>query len=140
LIDAGGVFVKHYLIVEDEELSRSILHDYLSDFASCDTAENGSQGFEFFKKAIVDGKPYDLVCTDLVMPLMDGYDLIRNIREYENGHAVQSHVRTNIFVISMSNSSVDMSHAILECDSDDYIVKPFHRDQLKSQLEKYNLI
>ena len=130
--------MKRYLVVEDEELSRSILNDYLSEFASCDTAENGSQGFERFKKAIVDGNPYDLVCTDHIMPLMDGYDLIKKIREFEDTE--HRNVRTNIFVISMSNSSVDMSHAILECDCDDYIVKPFHRDQLKSQLDKYNLI
>jgi two-component system chemotaxis response regulator CheY len=120
-------------------LSRTILHTFFSEFAACDAAENGYDALVLFKKAIMDGNPYDLVCTDLVMPVLDGYDLIKKIRETEESFPIKDYIRTKIFVVSVSDSSVDMSHALLECDCDDYIVKPFHREQLKCILEKYSL-
>jgi two-component system chemotaxis response regulator CheY len=132
--------MKRFLIAEDEILSRKILESFFSDFAECDCAEDGLQAFEMFTKAILDGKPYDLVCTDIIMPKIDGYDLIRKIRACEQSLPIQDCIRTRIFVISVNDSSTDMSHAILDCDCDDYIVKPFHRDQLRSKLVKYELI
>jgi two-component system chemotaxis response regulator CheY len=132
--------IKRFLIAEDEALSRKILEDFFSEFASCDSAEDGLQAFEMFTKAILDGNPYDLVCTDLIMPKIDGYDLIRKIRACEQSLPIQDCVRTKIFVISVSDSSIDMSHALLDCDCDDYIVKPFHRNQLRNILEKYELV
>ena len=132
--------MKRFLIVEDEALSRSILNSFFSEFAACDTAENGFEALALFKNAILDGNPYDLICTDLVMPVLDGYELITKVRESEEALPIKDYMRTKIFVISVSDSNVDMAHALLECDCDDYIVKPFHRDQLKSLLEKYSLL
>lgn len=132
--------MKKFLIVEDEVLSRTILHSFFSDFASCDAVENGMEALDLFKKAIISGKPYDLICTDLIMPVLDGYELITKVREAENALPIKDCIRTKIFVISISDSSVDMSHALLECDCDDYIVKPFQREQLRHLLEKYGLL
>jgi two-component system chemotaxis response regulator CheY len=132
--------MRRFLIAEDEMLSRKILENFFSEFAECDSAEDGLQAFEMFTKAILEGKPYDLVCTDIIMPKLDGHDLIRKIRACEQSLPIQDCIRTKIFVISVSDSSTDMSHALLDCDCDDYVVKPFHRDQLRSLLEKYELI
>ncbi len=132
--------MKRYLIVEDEAGSRWILLNYFSKFASCDTAENGSEGIKLFEKAICDGNPYHLVCTDINMPVLDGYGLIQKIRECEGRNNGEDFPRTIIFVISARDSSADMAHALLDCDCDDYIVKPLHRDQLKALLKKYNFI
>lgn len=132
--------MKRYLVVEDELISRTILHTFFSEFASCDAAENGAEALELFNKAIIDGAPYDLICTDLIMPVLDGYELITRVRATEDSLPIMGYIRTKIFVISISDSSVDMAHALLECDCDDYIVKPFQRDQLKFLLEKYCLL
>ncbi len=132
--------MKRFLIVEDEALSRTILNTFFSEFASCDTAENGYEALALFKKAILDGNPYDLICTDLTMPVLDGYELIKKIRESEEGLPIKNYMRTKIFAISVSDSTADMTHALLECDCDDYIVKPFQREQLKYILEKYSLL
>lgn len=131
---------KRFLIAEDDILSRKILEDFFSEFADCDCAEDGLQAFEMFTKAILDSKPYDLICTDIIMPRIDGYDLIRKVRACEQSLPIQGCIRTRIFVISVNDSSNDISHAILDCDCDDYIVKPFHRNQLKNTLEKYKLL
>ncbi len=131
---------KRFLIVEDDALSRRILEDFFTEFADCDSAEDGVAGFTMFEKAILDGRPYDLVCTDIIMPRMDGHDLIRKIRACEQSLPIQDVMRTVVFAISVSNTARDMEQALLDCDCDDYIVKPFRRETLKNILEKYNLI
>lgn len=132
--------MKRFLIAEDDALSRKILEDFFVEFAQCDTAEDGHEAFNLFEKAILDGKPYDLVCTDIIMPKVDGLDLIRKIRACEQSLPIVDYLTTKIFVISVSDSPKDMANAILECGCDDYVVKPFRRDQLRSLLEKFQLI
>ena len=132
--------MKKFLIVEDDILSRKVLEDFMSAFAECDTAPNGKIGYELFEKAIVDGHPYDLVCSDIVMPEMDGHELVRRIREREESLPISGYVRTKIFMISASGSPKDMTHAILDNTCDDYIVKPFQRETLRAMFQKYNLI
>jgi two-component system chemotaxis response regulator CheY len=132
--------MNRFLIVDDDALSRTILRSFFSELSLCDAAEDGMEAFELFKNAIIEGNPYNLICTDLSMPVLDGYELIKKIRESEESLPIIDVIRTKIFVISASDSSEDMAHALLECDCDDYIVKPFHRGQLISMLEKYSLL
>lgn len=132
--------MKKYLIVEDDKLSCKILEDFMSEFAECDTAANGSAGFELFETAIAAGHPYDLICSDVEMPEMNGHEMIRLIRAREESLPIAGCIRTIIFMISASGSPKDMSLAILDNGCDDYIVKPFQRTTLKSMLHKYNLL
>lgn len=132
--------MKRFLIVEDDELSRKVLEDCLSSFAECDTACNGRLGYELFEKAIIAGRPYDLICSDIIMPELDGHELVRLIRSREASLPVVDYIRTKIFMISSSDSPKDMTHAILDNSCDDYIVKPFQRETLKVMLQKYDLI
>ncbi len=132
--------MKRFLIVDDDELSCKILADVFSEFADCDTAANGRAGYELFVKAIIDGRPYDLICSDIIMPEMNGHEMVFQIRAREESLPITGYIRTRIFMISASGSPDDMTQAILDNDCDDYIVKPFHRDKLKSLLHKYELL
>lgn len=132
--------MKRFLIVEDELLSLAILNDFFSEFAQCDTATNGKIAYELFEKAIIEGKPYNLICSDVVMPEMDGHELVHKVREAEKSLPIFDGLRTKVFMISASNTPQDMTHAILDNDCDDYIVKPFMRDNIKTMLKKYGLI
>jgi two-component system chemotaxis response regulator CheY len=132
--------VKRFLIVDDDELSCKILADFMSEFAVCDTAANGNIGYELFEKAIAGGRPYDLICSDVVMPELDGHEMVCQIRAREESLPIIGYIRTKIFMISSSGSAKDMTQAILDNDCDDYIVKPFHRETLKAVLQKYDLI
>lgn len=132
--------VKKFLIVEDDKLSAKILEEFLSEYAVCHSAENGLIGYELFEQAIIDGRPFDLICSDVVMPEMDGHEMVRLIRAREESLPIAGCIRTIIFMISSSDSTKDISQAILDDGCDDYIVKPFRRETLKAMLQKYNLI
>lgn len=129
-----------FLIVDDDLLSLKILADFFKEFAECDTAADGVEAYEHFEKSVIEGKPYTLICTDLIMPNMDGRDFIRKIRARETTLPIADFLRTPIFVISASDSVDDMRTTLLDCDADDYVVKPFRREQVKNLLSKYKLV
>ena len=131
---------KRYLVIEDDALGRKILENFFSEFARCDTAEDGTTGYGLFEQAILEDNPYDLICTDITMPGLNGHELIKKIRSREQSLPIHGYMRTTIFVISASNCARDMENALLDSDCDDYIVKPFRQEMLKALLEKYNLL
>jgi two-component system chemotaxis response regulator CheY len=132
--------MKHFLIVDDDEMGRLMLQDFLSEFAPCDCAENGREGLAFFETALTEGNPYDLLCVDLVMPEMNGLALIRKVREIEKTHPFFKNMRTKIFVISASDSPWDKADLLLDNLCEDYIAKPFNRSLLMASLQSNDLI
>jgi two-component system chemotaxis response regulator CheY len=78
-----------------------MLHDMMRPVAECHIAVNGEEALGAFKKALDDGRPYDLVCMDLVMPEMDGQQALREMRGYEDDLGLESERRCKIIVISM---------------------------------------
>ena len=85
----------HILIVEDDFVSRKFMTKFLSKYGSCQTAEDGEQAVEKYKSAVLDNKPFVLICMDIVMPKMDGYETVAAIRafEREQGFAPKQEVK-----------------------------------------------
>ena len=64
------------LLVDDEELMRDAICEILSDMEHvCDPCSSGTEALE----KLASGKSYDLVITDVVMPDVDGRELVRRI-------------------------------------------------------------
>lgn len=124
------------LIVDDDEIGRLMLATFLEELGSCDQAENGQQALELVDKATVDNAPYDLICLDIVMPVMDGTTTLKEIRERD----VQQGTRTKVFMISACSSPQDIEDAFFEGDCDDYVVKPFQREAVTQMLQRHKLI
>jgi two-component system chemotaxis response regulator CheY len=132
--------MKRFLVVEDEDMSRLMLQDFLAEFSSCDVAVNGKEGLQMFENALNEGKPYDLMCVDLIMPEMNGLALVRKVREIEKTHPLFSDFRTRVFIITSSDSTWDKADFLLENLCDDYIVKPFSRGALSGSLHSHGMV
>lgn len=73
----------HALLVEDNELNREIALYMLQEMKfRTDTAENGARAVEKVKASLED--PYDIIFMDVQMPVMNGYEATRAIRNLEN--------------------------------------------------------
>ena len=72
------------LVVEDDATSRLVMQEYLSAFGDCDAVPHGKDALEAFAKAHDQGAPYELVCLDIMMPDMNGHDVLVKLREYES--------------------------------------------------------
>jgi PAS domain S-box-containing protein len=69
------------LIVDDNATNRKILSHQLSSWdANHDEADSGTRALDLLRSAAAQGAPYDLAILDLMMPIMDGFELARAIK------------------------------------------------------------
>ncbi len=112
------------LIVEDVELNREYEKEMLDNFFSitCDTAENGAIAVEKAKN-----KNYDAILMDMRMPVMDGLEATRKIREFDK----------KIPIICMSANVYKEDKLAAELSGmNDFIEKPLERADIESKLLK----
>lgn len=109
------------LIVEDETCLREQLHSQLSSRGfSVDTAADGEEGL-FIARAY----PLDLAVIDLGLPKLSGIELIRRLREEDIAYP--------ILILTARGEWQDKVEG-LEAGADDYLVKPFHTEELLARL------
>lgn len=110
------------LIVEDEiELSESLRELLMEDYERIDIAVDGS---EAIKK--VESHKYDLIISDILMPVMSGLELLRNLR--------LKGVQTPL-VFMTGNGTKDLVQSAIKLGAVDFIDKPITIDALKEVVE-----
>jgi len=67
------------LIAEDDFTGRLLLQEILKRYGALHIAVNGKEAVEAVRTAMDAGEPYDLVCLDIMMPEMDGYQALAEI-------------------------------------------------------------
>ena len=126
------------LVVEDDVTSRAILRRLLEKHGTCDCAEDGLAGVAAVEKALADGKSYDLVCLDIMMPNLDGQQALGQIRQLEDGAGVVGDERAKVFMVSAAFDERNVMEHIEDWDA--YIVKPIDQRQIMGELERFNLV
>ena len=127
------------LIVEDVHFLALILQRIIEPYSKADFAENGAVAIDKYTKAFTKGKAYDLICLDLLLPEMDGFEVLRNLRQFEDDFNITPDKRTKVLVISTFNDHKTVAKArAAGCDS--YIAKPFRKDRVLQTIEKLGLI
>jgi DNA-binding response OmpR family regulator len=109
------------LIVEDEEKVASFLTKGLEEEGyAVDVAYDGHAGLEYLK-----GFTYDIILLDLMIPGVDGLEVLRRIR--------QDGVNTPVLITTAKNSKEDVIRG-LDTGSDDYLTKPFSFEELLARM------
>nr|WP_152391673.1 response regulator transcription factor [Paenibacillus guangzhouensis] len=109
------------LVIEDDEYIRDLLSLYLDKHQfDYDMAETGNEGVELFL-----ANPPDIVLLDIMLPEMDGFEVCREIRRYNN---------VPILMITGKGESYDKLKGF-ELGADDYIVKPFDPKELIARIK-----
>jgi len=111
------------LIVEDNMELRAFLYDILIETYKVIEATNGQEGLEFATQYIP-----DLIISDIMMPVMDGLDMVKAIKENRN----ICHIP---IVLLSAKSSLDDRINGLGQGVDDYITKPFSTTHLKTRIK-----
>jgi len=108
------------LVVDDEEIMRDLLKDYLemSDY-EVDSAENGQVALDMIA-AQYKHTPYSLVITDINMPVMGGIDLQKNIKN----------LYPELPVVFMTGYGVETVRKELEGHAHGFLGKPFELPEL----------
>jgi len=127
------------LIVEDDFTSRTLLQELLNSYGEVHIAVNGKEAVEAARAAVYSGRPYDLVCLDIMMPEMDGYQALKQIRAIEEERGVLSSQGAKIFM----TTALDQVKNVIEafrglCDA--YLFKPIDKAKLIEQLKEAGLV
>lgn len=109
------------LIVEDEPSLREQINAQLTaEKYACDTAADGREGLYLGEEY-----DYDLAIIDLGLPLLDGGQLIRQLRTKQRNFP--------ILILTARGSWQDKVEG-LEAGADDYLTKPFHPEELRARI------
>jgi len=127
------------LVVDDDELGRELIAQYMDGIADCEMAENGLKAVDKFRSAFEGGNPYDLIILDLVMPEMDGHTAAKEIRTIEKEWGVSITDGVNIIVLSSLNTPSDVIQAYVSARSAAHLVKPVQPDKLLVILGKLGI-
>ena len=105
------------LIVEDDrELQQLFTHVLLKNGYTVKCVSNGQEGLD-----ALDNSYYDLIISDVMMPVMDGYEMVRQLRESGNS--------TPVLMITAKDTFDDMRQGFLS-GTDDYMVKPVNVNEM----------
>lgn len=109
------------LVVEDDANTRLLTTARLKPYYTVLAAENGQEAIDIFYE-----KPVDLIVTDVMMPVMDGYELVKTLRDYKQ------HVP--VIFLTAKDTFEDKREGFAS-GIDDYMTKPFRYEELLWRIE-----
>ncbi|MBF0624331.1 MAG: response regulator [Magnetococcales bacterium] len=128
------------LIVDDLFENRKLLRAILQPFGQCDMVANGREALDFFEMGLLDGDPFDLVLLDIMMPGMDGQEVLKRMRALEREHWVHGRRDSVIIMVTALGSPRQVTDAFFKGCCTDYVTKPVTRTVLLDKLREYGLI
>ena len=109
------------LIVEDEKILSNTIKQYLSKKWSIEQAFDGYDGYMLARESI-----YDAIILDLMMPEMNGYDVLKKLRE--------NAIKTPVLILT-AKDTIDDKLKGFNYGADDYLTKPFELEELSARIE-----
>lgn len=115
------------LLAEDNRINQKVATLTLRQLGfECDIAENGLQALNMYK-----GKQYDLILMDMQMPVMDGLQSTKMIREYERVELIKH----PCFIVAVTaNALVEYKQLCFQSGMNNFLTKPFTDHELRNIL------
>ena len=127
------------LLVEDDFMVRQVIRDILEPYGSLDIAVNGEEAVQAFRVAWRRQQPYDLLCMDIMMPVIDGNDALIKIREMEKSLGVPSPEEVKVIMITALDDVKTVMRAYAKGGATSYIVKPIEKERLVNEMRTIGL-
>ncbi len=126
------------LLAEDDFVTRKFMMNFLSKYGECDVTVDGMEAVDAFMMALEEEEPYDLVCLDVMMPVMDGYQALVGIRNLEKERNVPDDKAVKVIMATALNDEKNVKMAFdLGCTI--YSGKPIDQERFDQALKKLGL-
>lgn len=122
------------LIIDDDVASGQVLKSHLAELADCEVALDGLEAIERVGRALAEGRPFDLLFVDIVMPGLDGHETVARIRRVEAEAGLEPSRRAKAVMVSSMDDEDNAMTAFFEVGASAYLVKPVNRGELLAKL------
>src|SRR5690606_7188894 len=127
--DARRTYSGRVLLVEDNQINQRVARRFLERLGcEVEVVEDGAQAIEAFKR-----NQYGFILMDMQMPVMDGIEATRRIREIE---AATERPRTPIVALP-ANAMMGTWERCVEAGMDDYLPKPLDISRLQAAVDRF---
>ncbi len=127
------------LLAEDDFVTRKFMAGFLSKYGECDVTVDGMEAVDAFMMALEDDEPYDLVCLDIMMPVMDGYQALVGIRNLEKERNIPQEKAAKVIMTTALNDEQNVKMAF-ELGCTVYSGKPIDQERFEQALKKFGLV
>ena len=108
------------LVEDDKNVTRFVSKGLKENLFLVDLAKDGEEGFE-----LITQEKYDLIILDILLPKMDGWEVLQKIRE--------KGIETPVIILTARDSTPDVVKG-LNLGADDYLIKPFSFSELLARM------
>lgn len=128
------------LIAEDDFISRTVLQEMLSPLGICHVAMDGVEAMAAYKQALEVKEPYDLICLDIMMPNLNGQEVLQQIRDIEKERGIGGSDMSRIIMVTALDDAKNIMAALVKGSCDAYLVKPVDSDKLMAEIKRLGLL
>ena len=128
------------LIVDDDQFSSRILEGLLSRHGACSVAANGQEALAMFQQGHEAKSPFDLIMMDIMMPEINGLQVVQSIRENEAAMNLSLPQRVKIIMTTSLDDPRTVIKALFESDANSYLTKPVTVQKIGDELRNLKLI
>jgi len=122
------------LIIDDDPESCQLLEKRLEKYGSCVFAADGKTAYDMFLEAHQKLKPFAVIFLDIVMPEIDGHEVLISIREWENAN-LTTEMAAKIVMVSAKKDTKNIFSSVKEgCDN--YMTKPIRKQGVIDVMQK----
>ena len=128
------------LVVEDDFVSRKLLQKLLGHYGECDIAVDGKEAIDAFTMAVEEGKPYDLISMDIMMPNVDGQQALKEIRQIEKNRSIPVNKEVKVIMTTALDDPKNVVESLYKGGAASYIIKPIDKKKLIEEVRKLGLL
>lgn len=127
------------LVIEDEIVCRLCLERMLEKHSIVSVAESGDRGLQMFRDALENNVRFDLIFLDIMLPGMNGLDVLRKVRQAEGCQEIHAADRVKVVMTTGLEDSGNILDAFRKhCDA--YLIKPLKADEINETLIELGLV
>lgn len=112
----------------------------LARYGECHVAVNGKEALDVIESAFDENQPYDLICLDIMMPVMDGQETLLELRKMEEDRYIAPSDITKVIMVTAVDDSKNMMKAFRQGQCEAYLTKPLDKAKLIDHLKNLDLI
>jgi len=127
------------LIVEDDVASCFVLKKFVEPMGEVHVAGDGESALEKFMDALEKNSPFHLIFLDIMLPKLDGQDVLKKIRMLERDQGKKPVDAVKVVMMTALSDPNNVLQAFNERHADSYLVKPIEYVKLIQELNKIGI-